>query len=90
VNQFLEISKTSELVFQSETYKYNYPKLKNHKILDHMIETENQRKLEEEKKRNMLKKLENERSMMVIEDVDVLGQGDEEEENDYSDDSNPF
>jgi hypothetical protein len=34
--------------------------------------------------------LENERSMMVIEDVDVLGQGDEEEENDYSDDSNPF
>ncbi len=90
VNQFLELSKTSELVFQTETYQYNYPKLRNHKILDNMIETENQRKLEEEKKRMLLKKLENERSMMVIEDVDVLGQGDEEEENDYSDDSNPF
>jgi hypothetical protein len=90
INHLVEISKGASCYFTSEQKTYTYPKLKNHKILDSMIEAEKQKQQEEERRKLAQKLLENERNMMVIEDVDVLPPGDEDEENEMSDDSNPF
>ena len=91
INHFVDLSKTTDLVYVSnEKFVFNLPKLKNHIIIDSMIEAKKQKKLEEERRIIQKKKLENERNMMIIEDVDILPPKDYDDENYLSDESNPF
>ena len=89
INHFLEVSITADLVYVSnDKYIFNLPKLKNHKIIDSIIEAKKQKKLEEERIIIQKKKLDNERNWMIIEDFDILPPKDDDEDSNLSDESN--
>ena len=82
MNHILFISTKVESVYvSSEKFKYSFPKLSNHKKYESIIEADKQRRMFEEKKKHELKKIEIERNMITLEDVNILPHDEIDEEN---------
>ena len=73
LNHFVSISSKAESVFNiNEKFVYYYPKLANHRKYEAIIEADKQRRLLEDRKRMEIKRLEYERNMLGLEDINIL------------------
>ena len=73
LNHFLFLSSNSESIYTlSERYVYHFPKLANHRRYEAIIEADKQRRMLEERKRMEIKRLEFERNMISLEDINIL------------------
>jgi len=73
LNEFTQISSKAVSIYNlSDRFVYYYPKLPNHKKYEALLEADKQRKMLEEKKRMEQKRLEMERNLLSLEDINIL------------------
>lgn len=72
----------------SDKMKYHYPTLQNHIVYDAILESKRLREEEDKRKQQELKRIELERKLMAIEDLNVIPENIEnnEDQSSYSDD----
>lgn len=89
LDHFIQVSNKADSIYNlTDRYIYHYPKLPNHKKYEALIEADKQRKMIEEKKRMELKRLEMERNLISLEDINILPSNEiDEVEDEMSDNS---
>lgn len=87
IKNFVFVASKAESIYSiNERFVYSYPKLANHKKYEAIIEADKQRRMLEEKKRQEQRRLEMERNLLTLEDVNILPHDEVDEINEENSD----